>query len=388
MNPAGEFLLTIGGILLLGLLTSAIGRRTPLPRVTLLLLFGIVIGRSGFNIIPPVFTDYFDIVADITLVMIGFLLGGKLTLGELRSSGRQVLSISIAAAVVTVVFVSAGLVAVGMATQPAILLGCIAAATAPAAVYDTVKEINAHSVFSKLLLAVVAVDDAWALVMFSLGMALVASLNGSGLAAPLLGVLWELGGGVALGAIIGFPAAVLTGRVKPGEPILSEALGLVFVCGGLAIWLGVSFLIAAITMGSVVATYARHHDYSFHEIENIEALVMVVFFVLAGATLEISALQGLGLVGMAYIASRTLGKFCGSWLGARIGQAPAEVRRWMGLALLPQAGVAIGMALVASTFFPEHRQLLLSIVVSSTVFFELVGPLATRLALKRTLHRQ
>jgi len=183
--------------------------------------------------------------------------------------------------------------------------------------------------------------------------------------------------------LIGLPAAYLTGRVKQGQPILTEALGIVFVCGGLAIWLGVSFLIASMVMGAIIANLAKHHEYSFHAIEGIEWPFMVIFFVLAGASLELSALKNIGLIGVAYILLRATGKYLGAKIGSQFSRAEKSTKRWIGLALLPQAGVAIGMALVASNQFPEYRQVLLSIVISSTVFFEIIGPVFTRMAIQR-----
>ena len=110
---------------------------------------------------------------------------------------------------------------------------------------------------------------------------------------------------------------------------------------------------------------------------------MVVFFVLAGASLEISALGGLTVIGGGYIVSRAIGKIVGGWAGAKLSGVETAVQRWVGVALLPQAGVAIGMALVAASYFPEYRQTLLSIVIGSTVFFEIIGPVFTRLAIKQ-----
>ena len=165
--------------------------------------------------------------------------------------------------------------------------------------------------------------------------------------------------------------------------MLIEALGIVFLVGGLAIWLDVSFLIASMVMGMVIANIAQHHEYPFHAIEGIEWPFMVIFFVLAGASLEFHTLMSIGLIGLVYIVCRAAGKIIGVRIGSYFGQAGRNIRNWMGVALLPQAGVAMGMALVASNRFPEYRQLLLSIVISTTVFFELFGPIGTRLALKK-----
>ena len=384
MESSAQFLLTIGGILLLGLLTSTIARRTFLPRVTLLLVFGILIGPSGLNVVPVVFAERFDLIADMTLVMVGFLLGGKLTLESLRESGADVLLIATAAALLTTVAVCLGLIGLGVSTQVAVILGCIAAATAPAAILDVVDESGSHSKFTKLLLAIVAFDDVLALIVFAIGVSLVSSLNGDGGDTLfLLVAAKQIGGAILLGVALGLPAAYLTGRVRKSQPIVTEALGLVLLCGGLAMWAGVSYLIAAMVMGAVIANLAKHHEYPFHAIEGIETPLMVIFFVLAGASLEIGALLDLGAIGTVYILCRTVGKIVGARIGGEISHADPGTKKWLGVALLPQAGVAIGMALVAANQFPEYRQILLSIVIASTVFFELVGPIFTRLAIRR-----
>jgi Kef-type K+ transport system membrane component KefB len=384
MHSSAQFLLTLGGILLLGLVTSALGRHSILPRVTLLLIFGIIIGSEVLDIVPSIFIEKFDIIANMALLMVGFLLGGKLTLNYLRQSAGKVLWISICTAVITSLIVSLGLVWAGVSKEIAILLGCIASATAPAAVLDVVMESDEKTPFKDLLLSIVALDDVWAMILFGVGIAVVTSLNGhSGDISSLFIVSKEIGGAVILGLIIGLPAAYLTGRIKPGQPILTEALGLVFVCGGIAIWLDVSFLIASMVMGAVIANVAKHHEYPFHTIEGIEWPFLVVFFVLAGASLELNAISNIGLIGVVYIFYRTTGKFIGARLGGEFSHADRLTKKWMGAALLPQAGVAIGMALVASNHFPEYRQILLSVVISSTVFFEIIGPVFTRLSIKR-----
>ena len=388
MHSASEFLLTLGAILLVGLATDAIGRRTFLPRVTLLVVFGAVIGREMFDLIPQVFADRFEIIANMALLMVGFLLGGKLTAEFLQQSASKTLWISISTAVVTTLVVTTLLILVGVTAGIAIMLGCIASATAPAATMDIVLESDCRGSFSDLLLSVVALDDVWGLILFSLGIAVVSIIAGNAEhVAQMYLAAWDIGGAMVLGIVLGFPAAHLTGRIRTGQPMLMEALGLVFLCGGIAIWLDVSYLIASIVMGAVVANFASHHEYPFHEIENIEWPFMTIFFVLAGASLELGLIREIGLIGGVYILSRILGKLLGARLGAQICGADPVTRCWMGLALLPQAGVAMGMALVASNRFPEYQQVLLTVVISSTIFFEIIGPVFTRTALRRAGNR-
>ena len=189
---------------------------------------------------------------------------------------------------------------------------------------------------------------------------------------------------LGLGLLIGLPAAVLTGRLSPGEPQLTEALGVVFLTAGLAVWAEVSFLLAGMAAGAVIANRAHHHERAFHEIEHIRWPFMILFFVLAGASLEPGRVAEFGLVAAGYVVLRIAGRLAGGWIGGALAEAPATQRPWYGVALLPQAGVAVGMALIAAREFPDHGELILGLAVATTVVFEVIGPLATLLAVRRT----
>lgn len=391
MESSEQFLLTLGSILLLSLITATLAQRTVLPRVTLLLILGIIIGNEGFDIIPIEFSNHFDLIAEITLLMVGFLIGGKLTLESLKVSAGDVFWISIFAALVTAALVSLLLIFIGVGTDVAIILGCIASATAPTGILDVVEEAKKQlgfkpqqEKFSNTLLSIVAIDDVWALLLFALGLSVAKTLNGHGADTLFItSSAWEIFGALGLGTIIGIPSAYLTGRAKPGQPMIIEALGIVFICGGLAIWLEVSYLIAAMTAGAVIANLAKHHDYPFHAIEDFETPFMVVFFILAGASLDLGSIEQLGAMGILYVLGRAFGKYSGAYIGSLISGSSAVTKKWMGLALLPQAGVPIGMALVAANQFPEHRQMLLSVVISSTVLFDIIGPILTRYSISQ-----
>ncbi len=385
MHQTAEILLSIGGIMLLGLVTDMLGRRTFLPRVTLLLLFGMIIGPSLLNLLPEIFISRFELIANIALIMVGFLIGGKLSKKLFKSLGKELIWISLGAVIGTVSIVSLALIVAGVSAEMAILFGCIATATAPAATLDVVEESKVKSHFSRLLVSIVALDDAWGLIVFSLGLAMIGLMTGiNGMLPPLLLALKEIFGAVLIGLAVGMPAAYLTGRIQQGQPMLFEALGIVFLCGGLAIWFEVSFLIAAIVMGMTIVNLARHHKYPFHAIEDIESPFIILFFVMAGASLELDSLSSIGVIGTVYILARIAGKIIGVKFAGEICKADNSVKNWMGLALLPQAGVAMGMALVASSHFPEYRQLLLSVIISTTIFFELIGPVITNKILRKT----
>ncbi|NIM27509.1 MAG: cation:proton antiporter [Gammaproteobacteria bacterium] len=383
METIAIALITLGGIMLLGLVTDLLGRHTPLPRVTLLLAFGFLIGPSGTGLLPEIAPELFYLLSSMALVMIGFLIGGTLTRQMLRRHGRRVLTISATMVLVTLIFVGVGLTLIGVPIEVALLLAGISTATAPAATADVVHEIGAEGPFSQTLLGMVAIDDAWGLIAFTLVLAFVHVLNGDGATTSvMLHGLWELVGALALGALLGVPMAYLSGRISAGEPLQAEALGMVFLCGGLALWLEVSFILAAMVMGAVVTNLARHHRRPFHAIEGIEWPFLVLFFVLAGASLEIDALWAAGAGLLGYLVLRVLGRLAGAWLGGSLCGVDAAQRWWLGLAMLPQAGVALGMALIAAQHLPTLGQIIIPVVVGATVIFEIAGPVLTRMALR------
>ena len=384
MNDLALIITTLGALLLLGLVGDLLSRALPLPRVTLLVLTGIVIGPPGLALLPGEATDWYPLISDLALLMVGFLLGGKLSRETLADVGPQVLTISAFEVVGVSLAVFTGLVLTGVQLEVALLLAGIAPASAPAAVISVTEQLGARGRYTDTLLGIVALDDAWGLVVFSLLLATAQALGGGGGAVDaLVHGGRELGVSLLIGLAVGVPAAFLTGRLRPGEPTQAEALGVVLLAGGVALWLEASFLLTAMVVGVVVVNLAAHHERPFREIAHVEWPFMVLFFILAGASLEVGALQAIGWIGLVYIALRAGGLVVGAYLGGVVGGAEPRIRRWMGLAIMPQAGVALGMALVAGNAFPELRDTILPLVIGSTVVFELAGPAFTRLAIIR-----
>ncbi len=382
MELVPQILITLGALFLVGLLTDLLGRRTPLPRVTLLLLAGFAIGPSGLDVLPDFQEDWFPVVTHIALSMVGFLLGHALTISSLQKRGKNVLWISIGAVLGTAITVFIGLILLGIRPEVALILAGIALATDPAATIDVIHQTRSKGEFSKILEGVVAIDDAWGLIIFSFLLAIAQALYGDGGGLTILWVAgYEIGGAILLGLLLGIPMAYITGRLKKGEPTQAEALGIVLLCGGLAEWLQVSFILAGMVLGATVANLARHHRRPFTAIEGIEWPFMILFFILAGASLNMDALQATSLLGMAYILLRLLGRVIGAWGGGVICGADPVYQRWMGMALWPQAGVALGMALLASQHFPNLKDVVLPIAIGSTIIFEFIGPIMTRKAL-------
>ncbi|UWQ14278.1 cation:proton antiporter [Aliiroseovarius sp. M344] len=373
-------LITLGVLFLGSLLADKVGHLTRLPRVTMLLLLGLLVGPSGLELLPESATELFEPISVVALTMVAFLLGGELTRENMARHGRAISAISLCIVIGTTVIVWVGLTILGLDPGLALLLGAIATATDPAAISDVIRQSGIRNGFTETLNGIVAIDDVWGLLMFSLCLSLID--QSGGWATPLMGAGRDIGGAVLLGLCVGIPSAFLTGRLKEGEPLQTEAIGVVFLTAGLAIWLEVSFLVAGMTAGAMIANLARHHDHAFHEIEHIEWPFMLLFFLLAGASLELGALWQLGWITLAYVGLRIAARLVSGEIGARIGGVPRAQVHIYGPALLPQAGVAVGMALVAVETFPNWAAPIMTLTIAATVFFEIVGPAATLLALR------
>jgi len=385
MHPSeAPILLILGLLFLLGLAADLIGRHTFVPRVTLLILAGLAVGPVGFDLLPEALVrDWFPPMTTLALSLVGFLLGEKLSINELRAHGRVVLGITLAETTLALVAVAVSLLAIGLHPVAALLLAGIAAASAPTATYDVVRESGIKGEFTDTLLAVVALDDAVSLLLFSLMMAAASAVDGNhSVMFSLAGGVREIGGSLVLGIALGVPMAFLSGRIRPGEPTLAEAMGFVLLCGGLATWLDLSPVLCAMMMGAVVASLARHHDRPFHAIEGIEWPFLILFFILAGASTHAGALLMVGGITLVYMISRCAGTFAGAWIGAALTRASPAMQKWIGWCLFPQAGVALGMALLATQRFPEFEAFLLPVVLASTVVYEITAPAITRRALQ------
>lgn len=378
-------LITIGGLLLAGLALDLLGRRTRIPRVTLLVAFGFLAGPDALDLLPPRTDAWFSLLTTIALVMVGFLLGERFTPDRLRRHGREILVLSITVVLGSAAAVAIGSLLAGASLTLALMLAAAATATDPAATHDAVRETRSDGPLTDTILGVVAIDDAWGLLVFSIVLAVIAAMTaGDGsVAMALFHGVHEVGGALLLGALLGLPVARLSHRIEPGEPTLLEALGIVLLCGGLAVWLEVSYILAAMTLGAITANLGRHQNRPFHAIEGIERPFMILFFILAGASFRMDALLAVTSVALAYVVCRILGRVLGAWAGGRMAGVPAARHRWTGFALLPQAGVALGMALLAVERVPELASTLMPIVIGATVVFELLGPICTRMALSR-----
>ena len=383
-------ILGVGFILLAGLFSAKLINRIRFPAVTAYLILGILIGPSLFKLIPKGILDASGLISNIVLGLIAFSLGQNFTRQAFRNIGRPVLWISILEAVLPWIFVT--LSSFILLRQPfylAILFGAIAAATAPAATVMVVREYRAKGKFTDILLGVVAIDDGWCLIIFSLSLAISKAVAFHTSNALIFKVIFqaflEIAGAFLFGGLMAYFVSFFSKFIRTQTELLIYTLGFVLLTTGLAISLGFSVLLANMFFGTVLININKSEFNFFDPLKTVDSPLYLLFFVLAGANFEISLLlKGVGILGIVvYIFFRSIGKALGSMWGGYIVKVEDRIRKYLGFALLPQAGVALGCALIAKSDFPKVGDMLFTTIIATTVIYELIGPLCTKYALHK-----
>ena len=278
-----------------------------------------------------------------------------------------------------------GLILFGVDVPLALLLGAIALATAPAATLMVVRQYKANGPVTQMLLPVVAMDDALGLMVFSISAAVAQGMLGgastvsSMLLTPLIEIVGSFALGAALGWLLAFGARFFASRGNK----LALSIALVLAGVGLCDILNLSSLLVCMMIGAMMVNLSQQREVLMEQCDRFTPPLFLLFFVLSGADLDLSVLPSVGLIGVMYLLLRCIGKWGGTYLGAVCVKADKHIRHYLGLTLLPQAGVAIGMAALVSARFPTLAAQVNTIVLAGVLVFELIGPVITKIALTK-----
>jgi len=383
-------ILSLAIIFILSFFASRLTKKLRIPTVTTYVVLGIIISPGLLNLISKEFLATSDFFSQIVLGMIAFSLGENFSLSILRRVGRAVTGISISASLAPWFLVT--LATWMFFNQPfyiALIFGAIAAATAPAAVVMVTQEYKSKGDFTDTLLGVVAIDDAWALVIFGLSLSVAKTFvtgNGDtiGLFKDLLKTILEIGGSFVLGWAIVVVFNNLARFINTMKERLIYTFGFLSLTIGLAISFNFSVLLSCMFFGALLANTNKESLHFFNSLRDIDAPLYLIFFVLAGASLKVSVLGTSIALTLGYIVFRTFGKIIGAFIGAKLVDASLSIKKYMGIALIPQAGVALACALIAKHAIGGlWGDTILTITIASTVIFELIGPWSTKYALSK-----
>jgi Kef-type K+ transport system membrane component KefB len=390
-----NILAVIGLIIAVSFLGSKLFQRFGIPQVVGFIVIGVVLGPSVLHVVPLELSQELIFVSEIALGLIGFDIGSHLLLSELRKLGRSILFILIFEALGTFALVTMGIYVLTQSWHTALIFGALSSATAPAATVDVLAEYDAKGPLTTTLLAVVGMDDALALLLYSVVAAFAESLLAQSGPPTVLQILrlplLEIGGSMVLGVGLGLLLDRVMCRMRVQHDAMAVSIGFVFLCVGLSEAFGFSLILTTMVLGMVIVNRcAEHGRHVRFTIEQAGPVIYVLFFTLVGARFQIALLPAMGLLGLAYVLLRTAGKYFGAWLGGTVGRAEPAVRDNLGLCLLSQAGVAIGLALASASRFSAYGEegqllgaLIINVITATTFVVQIAGPICVKLAISR-----
>ncbi len=394
-------LLSLGIIVIVGFFVGKLFELIKIPHITGYLVAGILLGPSVSGIVTHEDVIGLELVTNIALGFIAFGIGAEILFKNLRKTGVQVVLITLTQALFAVIVVLVSLLAFGADLWLALILGAIATATAPGPIMMLTKKYRAKGPVTDTMLPLVGLDDAIGIIVFGVLLSVGVSLyNGHSqslwelLKSPLMEILLS----AIVGSIIGYVTSFLIKKDKSESKdyvliitltgiILSVAISQIGIFGQ-----HLSIILTPMVAGVVFANTIGHERLhrTVRVIDDFNPYILVAFFTIAGAHLDLNILfksgsSGVAVFGVLYILARAAGKLFGSWLGAVITKADPNVRKWLGITLLPQAGVAIGMANAANTTLKgDAGTTVLTIVLAATVIYELFGPIGVKIALQKS----
>ena len=385
VNHTSLVILELAVMLLSAFLLSRLTKRLKLPNVTAYIVAGILIGPCGLKWIDAEMVESMGFVTDVALSFIAFGVGRYFKWETLKKSGARVLIVTALESLTAAAAISAVMLLVfHLPLSFALLLGAVGAATAPASTLMTIRQYKAKGHFVETILQVVALDDAVALLAFSV-CATISQIAGSAGRADAASILLPIAyniAAVALGASMAFLLKWGERRVSSRYNRLLMVVILLLTLSGLCAAVDISPLLACMALGMVHANISRKGEALFKAVERFTPPVLTFFFVVSGMRLNVPALKTAGVIGVSYFFVRILGKYTGAAAGALLTGEDKNVRRYLGLALTPQAGVSIGLAALGERMLPpEMGSLLNTIVLSSAVLYEIAGPGLAKLAL-------
>lgn len=382
---------TIYGLAVLiasGLIFSKILGKFKFPDVTGYLIGGIIIGPSVLGLLTHDIVKSMEILSTVALSFIAFSIGSEMDLKAIKKMGSKIITVTIFEALGAFVIVTMAMLLIfKQSVAFSIAIGSIACATAPAATLMVIRQYNAKGPLVDVLIPVVALDDAICIIAFGICSFISnALINGESLnfitmiGKPLLEIILSF----LLGGVSGFIYSLLAKYVRNDAENISFTLAMIFIVTWLSIKFNLSGLLTLMVMG-VVITNVGHVNKRYQTlVNNITPPIFVCFFVLSGADLDLANLKAVGLIGIGYVIARVVGKYLGAMLSTKMVGLENSVQKNLGLTLIPQAGVALGLSLLAANIIHgEHGQQIRTIVLGATIVYELIGPLVAKFALKR-----
>ena len=368
-----EYYFYLGLALILGLIFAKVANLVKLPNVTGYLIAGLVAGPNFLNLLTREMTSNISIIVSVALGFIAFSIGNEFKISHIKKIGKKVILITIFESLGAVLLVDIVLILIGFDKAASITLGAMAASTAPAATLLVVKQYNAKGPVTDNLLPVVAMDDAVGLMMYSISVAF----------AKILVSPNKILSSLVIGGFIGYVLNILHNEFKDKVGRLIISISAVLMGLYLSERFDLSSLLICMSIGAVFVNLRADATETINIVEHFTPPIFLLFFVISGAELNLKILTTVGIFGLTYILCRVVGKWLGTYIASTIVKADKNVKKYLGFALIPQAGVAIGMSQMALKELPQYGGQIQTIVLTATLVYELIGPIVTKVVLKK-----
>ena len=379
---------SLGLILLLALLAGHLVKVIRIPEVTGYILAGVALGPSVLGWVSHDNLQALKVLSEVALGLILFSIGSVFEFERFRRIGDRIVRLTLIESALAAALVVASILLLGERWQIAMLLGAIAIATAPASTLMVIRECNGKGPLSEALLGIIAVNNIICIIAY-LGAAAVINLvnnwgaSGIGMSLYRAGfpLVWQLVGSVALGFLVGLMLAGWATQVTETGEMLILLAGSILLCVGAARIYDLSALVASLAVGATMVNLSSRSRRLFKTLGETDPPFYAIFFVIAGADLNLDLVGSMGVLGVAYLVMRALGKFVGARIGARRLQMEPQVQSFLGFGLMAQAGLAVGLTITVGSQFPQYYPVISTVILSSVVVYEMFGPISTKFAI-------
>lgn len=394
--------LWVGLILVFGYISKIISQKFNFPQITIYLLLGIFLSQSVSAFIPKTFIEHTGWIIDFSLLVIAFIIGGSIKFNMMLKMKKIILYITIFQAQLTFILTTVGLYLIlpfliqnnnGYSDfifyfSIAMFLGALASTTAPTTTLAVIEEYKSVGILTATLIAVVAIDDILAIVNYSLSLSVYTSIVDSvnhNYLQNIVELLYHISGSIFIGIVFGFLTIYIISKVH-NKNTLSVGIGNIMLAYSVASLLNFEALLSVMIFGITLSNRSDYFEYIFKHLEdNYLDIIFMLFFIVTGASVDVYMLFSMWDIAIVYVLLRAMGKYWGAYTGARLSKSKKIVRDNIGLALIPQAGVALGLAMLLYKEFPDCQitQIVLNTLLASTIIHEIIGPFLTKFALKR-----
>ena len=379
---------SLGLILLLALLAGNLVKVIRIPEVTGYILAGVALGPSVLGWVSHDNLQALEVLSEVALGLILFSIGSIFEFKRFRRIGDRIVRLTLIESALAAALVVAAVLVLGEGWRTALLLGAIAIATAPASTLMVVRECNGQGPLSEALLGIIAVNNIICIIAYLSCAAVINLVSHWGDTAVWVSLyragfplVWQLVGSAALGFLVGLMLAGWSTQVTETGEMLILLAGSILLCVGAARIFDLSALVASLAVGATMVNLSRRSRRLFKTLEGTDPPFYAIFFVIAGADLNLQLVSSMGALGFAYLAARALGKFIGAGIGARRLKMEPQVQRFLGFGLMAQAGLAVGLTITVGRQFPEYYPAISTVILSSVALYEMFGPISAKFAI-------